>query len=587
MPTETEREFTARGKEGRKFPWGKDEAAPEHANYDQSQINRPTAVGTYSLGTTPEGISDLAGNVCYRRKDTCFFGNSSILFRMISESRKSESLFELAKILGQQNDFPEIVRLISSTATALFNAEVASIMMINPSTQETLKTIFKGGKEIAAAPYQYVQNVVVGWAMKHGRAFLSTNLQTDARFDTEAFAGEAVRAAMCVPFVSQSRAIGYLLVLSESSVTAFDETSLQLLENLAAIGTPFLSNVQRIQEYFNAPLPEVALRGQFEPLGLIGKSKSFIELLRAVEAASRCDVRVLLEGQSGTGKERVARAIHALSGRKKFPFVAIDCGAIPEHLIESELFGHARGAFTGANYERKGLIVEAHQGTLFMDEMANLPVEMQAKLLRVLQEGEVRPVGSNKSRSVDVRIIAAASVSLRKLVEQKSFREDLFYRLHVFPIYLPTLNERREDIPLLANHFLKRFAGEQKKQTASFQTALLNFMQQRQWPGNIRELENFVERLVTLAAPEMAGLNQKILPAEFQKEFKKTAPAAPVSPPRQSLQESVNALEAQLIQQALIENDWNQSQAARALGVSEYTIRYKMEKLEITKPEGV
>ncbi|MDZ7343788.1 MAG: GAF domain-containing protein, partial [candidate division KSB1 bacterium] len=162
---------------------------------------------------------------------------------MNSESPKTESLFALAKILGQQNDFQEIVRLISSTATALFNAEVASIMMINPGTQETIKTIFKGGKEIAAAPYQYVQNVVVGWAMKHQRAFLSTDLQADARFDTEAFAGEAVRGALCVPFMSQGRALGYLLVLSENENAAFDEAALQLLENLAAVCTPFLSNV--------------------------------------------------------------------------------------------------------------------------------------------------------------------------------------------------------------------------------------------------------------------------------------------------------------------------------------------------------
>ncbi len=504
-------------------------------------------------------------------------------FHMTTEFPKSAALFDLAKILGQQNDFQEIVRLISSTATTLFNAEVASIMMINPSTQETIKTIFKGGKEIAAAPYQYVQNVVVGWSMKHQRTFFSADLQTDARFDTEAFAGEAVRAAMCVPFMSQGRALGYMLVLSENEAAAFDETALHLLENLAAVCTPFLSNVQRIQEYFNAPLPEVALLGQFEPLGLIGKSKPFIELLRAVEAASRCDVRVLLEGQSGTGKERVARAIHEFSARKKFPFVAIDCGAIPEHLIESELFGHARGAFTGANYERKGLIVEAHQGTLFMDEMANLPVEMQAKLLRVLQEGEVRPVGSNKSREVDVRIIAAASVSLRKLVEHQKFREDLFYRLHVFPIYLPTLNERRDDIPLLANHFLKKFADEQKKPVESFENSLLNFLQQRQWSGNVRELENFVERLVTLAAPEAVVLTTKTIPAEFQAELQSAA-VFEDDASRKSLQEKVNDFEAQLIRQALEESQWNQSQAARLLGTAEYTIRYKMEKLGIVKP---
>ena len=362
-------------------------------------------------------------------------------FHMTTEFQKSAALFELAKILGQQNDFQEIVRLISSTATALFNAEIASIMMINPSTQETIKTIFKGGKEIAAAPYQYVQNVVVGWAMKHQRAFLSADLQTDARFDQEAFAGEAVRAAMCVLFMSQGRALGYMLVLSENEAAAFDEAALHLLENLAAVCTPFLSNVQRIQEYFNAPLPEVALLGQFEPLGLIGKSKPFIELLRAVEAASRCDVRVLLEGQS----------------------------------------------------------------------------------------------------------------------------------------------ERREDIPLLANHFLKKFADEQKKPVELFENSLLNFLQQRQWSGNVRELENFVERLVTLAAPEAVVVTSKTIPAEFQSELQSAA-VFEDDIARKSLQQKVNDFEAQLIRQALEESQWNQSQAARLLGTAEYTIRYKMEKLGIAKP---
>ncbi len=210
--------------------------------------------------------------------------------------------------------------------------------------------------------------------------------------------------------------------------------------------------------------------------------------------------------------------------------------------------------------------------------------EMPAKLLVVLQEGEVRPVGSNKSRSVDVRIIVAASVSLRKLVEQKNFREDLFYRLHVFPIYLSTLNERREDFPLLAQHFLKKFASEQKKSVESFDNTVLNFLQQRQWSGNVRELENFVERLVTLATPEAVVLTSKTIPAEFQSELQSVVTFEDDAE-RKSLQEKVNEFEAQLIRQALEESQWNQSQAARLLGTAEYTIRYKMEKLGIAKPE--
>ncbi len=505
--------------------------------------------------------------------------------KMFDDHQRAASLLELARFLTQQNDYQESVHLITLTASVLFDADAASIMMVNPSTQETVKTIFKGGKELGAEKYRFVQDVVIGWVMKHRQPFLSADLKSDERFSKDVFEDDIVRAIMCAPLQIHRADLGYILIISESRVGQFDERALRLLEQMAAVCAPFLSNVQRIQEYFDAPLPEAVLLAQYEGLGMLGKSKPFVELLRAIESAARTDVRVLLEGQSGTGKERVARAIHACSGRKCRPFVAVDCGAIPEHLIESELFGHVKGAFTGANYERKGLFEEANGGTLFMDEIANLPYEMQAKLLRVLQEGEIRAIGSNKSKSIEVRIIAASSASLRNMLEEQKFREDLYYRLHVFPVYIPTLNERREDIPLLAGHFLKKFAAEQKKRIESIHPAVLKFMQQRKWPGNIRELENFVERLVTLAAPETKTLHAKILPPEFQKEFKKTADLAEEPAARKSLQESVNDLEEKLIRQALSESGWNQSQAARALHISEYTIRYKIEKLGIVKPE--
>jgi transcriptional regulator with PAS, ATPase and Fis domain len=316
-------------------------------------------------------------------------------------------------------------------------------------------------------------------------------------------------------------------------------------------------------------------------MGMLGKSERFIELLQAIEAAARCDVRVLLEGQSGTGKELIARAVHQLSARNNHPFVAIDCGAIPEHLIESELFGYMKGAFTGATQDHTGLIEEAHRGTLFMDEISNLPFGMQAKLLRILQEGDVRPVGSNKLRKVDVRIIATCSASLRKLVDNGKFREDLYYRLHVYPIDVPSLKERKEDIPLLANHFLKKFAGQQQKQTDSFQGAILSFMRQRQWAGNIRELENFVERMVTFAPVDAGALNSELIPPDLREEFEKFT-AIDISDSK-SLNERLKEQEEIIIRQALEENNWNQTKAAHSLKISEQLIRYRMKKLGVTR----
>jgi transcriptional regulator with PAS, ATPase and Fis domain len=294
-------------------------------------------------------------------------------------------------------------------------------------------------------------------------------------------------------------------------------------------------------------------------------------------------VRVLLEGQSGTGKEMIARAIHQFSSRSKAPFVAIDCGAIPANLVESELFGHVKGAFTGAAADRKGLISEADNGTLFMDEIANLPIDVQAKLMRVLQEGEVRLVGSNKTHKVDVRVIAASSSSLRKLVEANTFREDLYYRLHVYPVLVPSLQERAEDIPILANHFLAKFAKQQAKQAQAFHAEIIDFIQQRHWAGNIRELENLVERLVTLAGPKMAILDRDLLPPDLRKELKKFETGQHEADAVKPLQESLSEYEEQLLRQALIANNWNIAKTARALRIAEQTLRYKMGNLGIVR----
>ena len=252
-------------------------------------------------------------------------------------------------------------------------------------------------------------------------------------------------------------------------------------------------------------------------------------------------------------------------------------------MVESELFGHIKGAFTGAAVSRKGLLEEANGGTLFMDEVNNLPIDMQSKLLRVLQDEEIRPVGSNLTRKVNVRIITASSSSLQKLVVEKNFREDLYYRLNVYPIFVPSLNERAEDIPLLAEHFLKKFSNKQEKEIEGIHEEVLDFMKKRHWAGNIRELENFIERLVTLTTKKQKIIDRKTLPPELEKELKKLKKAYESISITKSLSESLTDYEEQLIRKTLQSCNWNQSKAARILKISEHAMRYKMTKLKITK----
>jgi len=327
-------------------------------------------------------------------------------------------------------------------------------------------------------------------------------------------------------------------------------------------------------------MPQASLLGKYEQAGLLGKSQKFVDLLKNVEAAANCDVRVMLGGQSGTGKELVARAIHKFSSRNQNSFVAFDCGAMPENLMESELFGFRKGSFTGANQTRVGLIEVANGGTLFIDEISNLAMAMQSKLMRVLQEGEIRPLGSNQPRKVDVRIISASSRSLRKLVNEEKFREDLFYRLYVYPIYVPGLSERKNDIPLLAHHFLRKFAEGQNKKTERFHEKIVDFMNQLPWSGNVRELENFVERLVTLARADRAIIDVEVLPEDIRADFD-TYVARQSSPDAPSLNERLLDYEKRILTEALVGSGWNQSKAARSLKMSEQNFRYRMKKFGI------
>jgi Nif-specific regulatory protein len=493
-----------------------------------------------------------------------------------------ESIFELASILSQQTDYSEILRVISNKTSALFGAEVASIVMINPRTQETVKTVIEERKEIEKEQYQLTQTIIIGWVMRNQKPFLSNNLLNDSRFNKDLFEDEIVKSAVCVPLKFQGKNIGYILVLNESIVSEYDENSVKLLERISDISAPHISNVQKIQEYFNISLPDDSILHKYKQFGLLGKSRTFIELLKSIEAAARCDVRVVLEGQTGTGKELIAKALHKLSSRSEHPFVAIDCGAIPQNLLESELFGHVKGAFTGASRDRPGLFFEANKGTLFLDEVNNLSIEMQSKLLRAIQEREVKPLGSNKKIKVDVRIISASSLSLSKLVDQEEFRRDLYFRLMVYPIYIPDLQERKEDIPLLAENFINKFAKEQNKKLEFFTNEIIDYLKSKNWTGNIRELENFVERLVTLAPQNIKELQVSVLPQNFIKEINKYVQTKKASK-IESLKKTLHKYEKDIILKSLEENDWNQNKVAGSLNVLEQTLRAKMKKLGIIR----
>lgn len=495
---------------------------------------------------------------------------------------KLESLIDLAHILGRQSDYEEVLRLVVEKASALAGSDAALVMLVNPRTRDTVRTVF-AQKNADDEQSHFLHANISGWVVLNDSPFLSQDIRSDVRFRKKLFEKVRAKSAICIPCKAENIVIGTLLLLRNEQKDPFTEVELSLAGRVAAIASPFLRCTQEIARYFTVPPSKHALVSKYATLGLLGKSEAFVSLLMAIEAAARCDVTILLEGESGTGKELVARALHRLSSRSEGTFVAIDCGAIQPHLVESELFGHVKGAFTGAFADRRGLFEEADGGTLFMDEINNLPFEMQSKLLRVLQDREVRPVGSNQTRTIDVRIISASSSSLRDMVMDKRFREDLYYRLNVYPILIPTLRERVDDIPLLAGHFLGMFSREQGKNIEGFHEEVLEYMKRRQWSGNVRELSNVVERLVTLATAKQRLIDRKVLPPELQKELKRGERTHENASAKKSLSENLAEYEEQLIRKALESCNGNQSGAARMLKISEHSMRYKMAKLRIEK----
>jgi two-component system response regulator PilR (NtrC family) len=322
---------------------------------------------------------------------------------------------------------------------------------------------------------------------------------------------------------------------------------------------------------------------RFDVSNIVGKSEAIQQIFHLVKRVSQSKSTILVTGESGTGKELIARAIHQNSPRREQAFVAVSCGAIPENLLESELFGHIKGAFTGAIANKIGLFELADNGTLFLDEIGELPLLIQVKLLRVLQEKQFKRVGGTKDISVDVRIITATNRDLRKMVEENIFREDLFYRLNVIPIRVPPLRERKEDIPLLANHFLEKYNREIGKHFTHITDEAMAQLIAYDWPGNIRELENAIERAVALETEpiiDVSSLSDTI--RGTTRQFPAVIPVD-IPPEGISLENIVDEVEKDLLMKALEKTGWVKKHAAKLLHLSFRSFRYRLDKYEIEK----
>jgi len=325
---------------------------------------------------------------------------------------------------------------------------------------------------------------------------------------------------------------------------------------------------------------EVKKEYSFE--NIISKNKQMQKIFEVITKVAQYKSTILITGESGTGKELVARALHYNTDRAQNPFVAVNCGAIPENLLESELFGHAKGAFTDAIRTKKGLFEEADGGTLFLDEIGELPPQLQVKLLRVLQEGEIRRIGESKPIQVDVRIVAATVKDLVKEVNEGRFRDDLFYRINVLPIHIPPLRERNEDVPLLTAHFIRKYSQAMSKNVVGIDSKALEALMNYKWYGNVRELENTIERAIVLTDRE--NIEMENLPLEIQ-NFQEEIPLEPLAEEEYSIKKSSRFLEMNLIKKALKKTKGNHTHASKLLEISHRALLYKIKEYGIIEDD--
>jgi Nif-specific regulatory protein len=438
-----------------------------------------------------------------------------------------------------------------------------------------------GGEESEAIP---ITRSVFRKVVSERAAVLAADAKREVG-ETASLMAAQILSTIGVPLWIGDEIIGVLQVDNRASTGLFKERDLDILAVLAQTTSQAFRNAWLYQR---VKLREERARSENEYLkerdksqrfgGIIGESPSMKRVFDQLKKVVDTRVTVLIEGETGTGKELVASAVHHWSNRRDKLFVATNCAAMPENLLESELFGHKKGAFTGATEDKKGLFLIADGGTLFLDEVGEMPLPLQAKLLRVLQEGEIRPVGSNVTKKVDVRIVAATNRDLEKEVAEGRFREDLYYRLKVFPLRIPPLRERREDIPLLAGHFLGKYANEFGREVGGFSQQAMELLQSYAWPGNVRELENEVQRLVI-----QLDDGEFVQPEHVSGRIRQVENVIDrVRPDKGTLKEMMEQVEKWVLLEALREHDNNKTATAKSLGITREGLHKKLKNYGLT-----
>jgi len=522
--------------------------------------------------------------------------SESTLVRQVSpDRRKLQILLGMAQALVAEDRVERMVPSVIDAAISLTQAERGFVFLI-----EKKRTTFALGRnfarELVPSPEKKISQTLLEKALRADEPLLIQDAASDGDFaGVASIADLGLRSILAVPLRFGGDVVGLLLVDHRLQGSAFDQDTIDLLSGLASIAGASLGAAQdrrtasslkrkasqlqsqlgrRLQAQ-QTELASLQSRSSSRFTGLVGNSGAIQELFARMERILDSDVPVLVLGESGTGKELVARGLHFNGHRADQPFVVVNCGALPDTLLESELFGHARGAFTGANRDRSGRFEEASGGTLFLDEVGEMSEAMQARLLRVLQEGEIRRLGSDELRKVDVRVIAATNVDLAQAVQEGQFREDLYYRLRVVQIDCPPLRDRLGDVRVLADHFLDVEAVEQGRLRRELTDEAAIALESARWPGNVRQLRNEVRRLTLMGEGPvaLADLAPELL----------HAPETPASGDDENLPlpERVAALEMMAIRSALASQAGNRSQAAKQLGISRFALLRKLEKYEI------
>ncbi len=488
-----------------------------------------------------------------------------------------EFFIAFSKALSSTLDQGKLLDIIIEAAKTLTQAEASSLLLMDETSQclhfahatgqvsdELMKLSVPMGQGIAGWVARERQPQIVNQADKDSRWYPGIDRKT--KFTT--------RSILCVPLLVGDKTVGVIEVINKLGGEVFNIQDQELLVKIADMAGQVLDNAGRFQKLRDENLllrDEIAGR-----YSIVGQSPAVKEVLALAQKVASGATTVLLQGENGTGKELLARFIHGQSPRADKPFIAVNLAAVPLQLLEAELFGHEKGAFTGAAARRKGRFELAHQGTIFLDEVGDLPPPVQAKILRVLQEREFERLGGTETIRVDVRIVAATNQDLQKLVKEGSFREDLYYRLNVFQIFLPPLRQRPGDIPILANHFLERYRRETKKGVSGFSVQALKALENYSWPGNIRELQNVVERAVVLASSSTVELEH--LPALTAVQLD----GQPLSPIH-SWEEAQRRFKRDYLIRALEANGWNQRRTAAALQMQPTYLSRLMKELGVER----